>query len=123
MCEPLKYIATSAALAFASFLTGGHGELRQGQVDEQTSPDGAVLAAAKVARRAMSPTVRASLMRASDTQATLYLEGKAKALPPGEVRVARGHWRVLACGDVVIGRRYAEDVVAGLRDSSSLISL
>ena len=71
----------------------------------------------------MSPAVRASLMRASDTQATLYLEGKAKALPPGEVRVARGHWRVLACGDVVIGRRYAEDVVAGLRDSSSLISL
>ena len=87
------------------------------------SPDGSVLPEDDIERDALSPIHRVSSMGANSARPGLSHQVAEETAVAAEVQFVRGRWRVVACGDIVIGRRYSEDVVAGLMKSSSLISL
>ena len=87
------------------------------------SPDGTVLGGDKLTRGALSPTQRVSSIGGSSGPPEASPQAEEETAVAAEDWFARGRWRVLGCGDIVIERRYSEDIVAGLRESSSLISL
>ena len=104
------------------------------------APDGAILAEGrtdegnlKAMHDLVSVTKGASLLASASASRVSSRAGPTGEFPAlgeleqravvAEVLVAPGHWRVLGCDEVVRGRRYSKDAVAGLRRSSTTILL